>query len=77
MQVIDVGDRFEEVAEVVFFGEAGELLAVVEADVDQGAHACLAHAGEEDLGALLGKADGEKLDGVHRMSEAFWIGSLT
>jgi hypothetical protein len=59
--VVDVADRFGEIAQVFFFGEAGELGDVVETDVEEALDAGVREAGEKLLGGLFGEADGENL----------------
>ena len=53
MLVIDVGDGFKEPREIVFLGEAGELIRVVPPDVHHPLHAVIAQQVKELLGALL------------------------
>jgi hypothetical protein len=63
VEVLDVEDGVEEVGEVVFFGEAGELGGVVEADVDEAFGAGALEVGEKVAGGFLGEAGGEDAGG--------------
>lgn len=60
MQIVDLANFAQEVLEIVLLGKAGELRPVVEAGIDQRADTRFFELGEEGLGALAGKADGEK-----------------
>ena len=63
---------FQEILEVLFFCEAGQLRYVIQADVNHDAYACFFQYGEELAGALLSETDG-KYGGFHSFDQCLTV----
>ena len=64
VDIVHGADGLHEVTQVVALAEAGELRAVVQADVGQAAGAGVLQQREELLGGFFGEADGEEFHAV-------------
>ena len=60
MNVLNIGDCFQEISDVGEFAEAGELRPIEKPHVDNSAHLIVLQERKKFFGGLFGKADGEQ-----------------